>query len=82
VDGPLVDSSEYHWLAWKAALADAGYDFTRDDFARTFGLRNDSILRMLLSSAVSDETIRQVETAKEEDYRRYVREQGLELCRA
>ena len=79
MDGTLVDSSEYHRLAWKAALAAEGYDMTRDDFDRTFGLRNDSILRMLLGQDVTAETISHVETAKEEDYRRQVREQGLEL---
>jgi HAD superfamily hydrolase (TIGR01509 family) len=79
MDGTLVDSSEYHRLAWKAALAAEGYDMTDEDFDRTFGLRNDSILRMLLGEDVTAETIRRVETAKEEDYRRQVREQGLEL---
>ena len=79
MDGTLVDSSEYHFAAWKSALAGVGYDFTRDDFARTFGLRNDSILRMLLGDNVSAETVRQVETVKEEAYRRHVREGGLEL---
>ena len=79
MDGTLVDSSEYHRLAWKAALAAEGYDMTDEDFDRTFGLRNDSILRMLLGQDVTAETISRVETAKEADYRRQVREQGLEL---
>ncbi|HVA23466.1 MAG TPA: hypothetical protein VMW62_03660 [Chloroflexota bacterium] len=34
---------------------------------------------MLLDEDVTDPTIRRVETAKEEDYRRRVRQQGLEL---
>lgn len=50
-----------------------------DDFARTFGLRNDAILRMLLGPDVTAETVREVETGKEEDYRRQVRDLGLEL---
>lgn len=79
MDGTLVDSSEYHRRAWKNALAKVGYEMSDEDFARTFGLRNDAILRMLLGPATTDETIRQVETGKEEDYRRQVREQGLEL---
>jgi beta-phosphoglucomutase len=60
-------------------LAGIGYQMSREDFDRTFGLRNDSILRMLLGEDVTPETIRQVETAKEADYRRQVREQGIEL---
>ena len=79
MDGTLVDSSDYHRLAWKEALATVGYDMTDADFARTFGLRNDSILRLLLGEDVTAETIRQVETGKEAEYRRRVREDGLEL---
>src|SRR5579864_9429975 len=79
VDGTLFDSSEYHRQAWMRALADAGYDMTDADFERTFGLRNDSIMRMLLGPDVTAETIRSVETAKEEDYRRQVRECGIRL---
>ena len=74
-----MESSEYHWLAWKTALAAEGYDLTRADFERTFGLRNDSILRTLLGEGVTAETIRRVEAGKEDDYRRQVREQGIEL---
>ncbi len=79
MDGTLVDSSEYHKRAWKNALAGVGYDLSDDDFARTFGLRNDAILRLLLGTDTTDDTIRQVETGKEQDYRRQVRDQGLEL---
>jgi HAD superfamily hydrolase (TIGR01509 family) len=79
VDGTLFDSSAYHKQAWKRALANVGYDMTDDDFARTFGLRNDSIMRMLLGKDVAADTIQRVETAKEADYRGQVREHGIEL---
>lgn len=79
MDGTLFDSSEYHRRAWRRALANVGYDMTDGDFERTFGLRNDSIMHMLLGPAVAAETIRRVETAKEEDYRRQVRERGIDL---
>ena len=79
MDGTLVDSSEYHRLAWKAALAAEGYHMTDEDFDRTFGLRNDSILRMLLGQDVTAEKIRHVETVKEGAYRLYVHKRGIEL---
>lgn len=79
VDGTMVDSSEYHWQAWRRALAAEGYELSRAEFTRTFGLRNDSILRMLLGADVTPETIRRIEAGKEEDYRRQVRERGIEL---
>ena len=79
VDGTLFDSSEYHRRAWKQALAGVGYDMTDADFERTFGLRNDSIMRILLGPEVTAETIHRVETGKENDYRRQVRDGGIEL---
>ena len=45
VDGTLIDSSEYHWLAWREALAGEGMALTREQFAVMFGRRNDEILR-------------------------------------
>src|SRR3972149_4713043 len=45
MDGTLLDSAEYHWLAWREALAAEGFDLTRAQFASTFGQRNDTILR-------------------------------------
>src|SRR5437762_3511714 len=45
VDGTLIDSSEYHWLSWRDALAAEDFPVTREQFAATFGQRNDEILR-------------------------------------
>ena len=79
VDGTLIDSSEYHRQAWTRALASVGYDMTDEDFDRTFGLRNDSIMRMLLGEDVTSETLQHVETKKENDYRRQVQDRGIDL---
>ncbi|HSB62040.1 MAG TPA: HAD family hydrolase, partial [Vicinamibacteria bacterium] len=48
LDGTLVDSAPYHWLAWREAMAAVGHDLHPRDFARSFGQRNDAILRGLL----------------------------------
>ena len=45
MDGTLIDSAEYHWLAWHDQMADEGYALTHDEFVATFGQRNDTILR-------------------------------------
>src|ERR1051326_7639815 len=45
VDGTLIDSSEYHWLSWQGALAAENFPVTREQFAKSFGQRNDEILR-------------------------------------
>ncbi len=78
VDGTLIDSREYHWLSWRGALADEGFDVTPEQFADSFGRRNDEILRGYFPSYPPDDITR-VGEAKEVAYRRLVREQGIEL---
>ncbi|MGL4554524.1 MAG: HAD family hydrolase [Gemmataceae bacterium] len=47
MDGTLVDTAELHFAAWVAACRDLGRDFTRGDFAATFGKRNPEIFAVL-----------------------------------
>ena len=47
VDGTLVDTAELHFRAWVDLCRDLGHDFTRADFAATFGMRNPEILDVL-----------------------------------
>lgn len=77
MDGTLVDSEEFHWLAWREAMANAGVTITRDDFLATFGWRNDAILPRWLGADVAAERRQRIGDAKEEHYRRLVRESGL-----
>ena len=79
VDGTLVDSSEYHWLSWRDALAAEGFALTRGQFAATFGQRNDEILRGYFGADFPAAEAARVAEAKEARYRRLVRESGLEL---
>jgi beta-phosphoglucomutase len=78
VDGTLIDSSEYHWLSWQGALAAEEFRITREQFAETFGQRNDEILRSYFP-AYTPEEIARVGLAKEEAYRALIRERGLAL---
>ena len=78
VDGTLIDSSEYHWLSWQGALAAENFSVTREQFAATFGQRNDEILRAYFPGYTLAEIAR-VGDAKEEAYRALVRERGLKL---
>jgi beta-phosphoglucomutase family hydrolase len=48
LDGVLVDSAPFHFQAWRELLASLGRELSEADFQRTFGLRNDAILRELL----------------------------------
>jgi beta-phosphoglucomutase len=77
MDGTLVDSEEYHWIAWRDTMASEGIAIAYDQFLATFGQRNDSILPLWLGADASAERIQRVGDAKEEHYRKLVRERGL-----
>jgi beta-phosphoglucomutase len=77
LDGTLVDSEQYHWLAWRDSMAAEGVALTHDQFLKTFGLRNDAIIPQWIPNA-TPERIEQIAIAKEQLYRRLVREGGLE----
>jgi beta-phosphoglucomutase len=48
MDGVLVDTGEFHFLAWQAVLAEEGIAFDRDRFRQTFGMNNPDMITALL----------------------------------
>jgi beta-phosphoglucomutase family hydrolase len=78
MDGTLVDSEDYHWRAWRDAMALEGISITHDQFIRTFGQRNDSILPQWLGPGAAADRIVRIGDSKEEMYRNLVREGGLQ----
>src|SRR6202046_1632766 len=77
LDGTLVDSEQYHWLAWRDSMAAEGVALPHEQFLKTFGLRNDAIVPQWIPDA-TPQRIAQIADAKEQFYRRLVREGGLE----
>jgi len=77
MDGTLIDSEEFHWIAWRETLASEGITITRDQFLATFGQRNDSIIPQLLGAAATTEVIDRIGNAKEERYRSLIRRDGI-----
>jgi len=77
LDGTLVDSEEYHWIAWRDTMAAQGVPLTHQEFLKTFGLRNDAIVPQWIPNA-TPERIEQIAVAKEQLYRRLVHDGGLE----
>lgn len=77
MDGTLVDSADYHWQAWRDTMAREGSAITHEQFLATFGQRNDSILRQWLGEKITPESIQRIGDAKEELYRRHVRQKGI-----
>jgi HAD superfamily hydrolase (TIGR01509 family) len=77
MDGTLVDSEEYHWLSWRDTMAAEGIPITHEQFAITFGQRNDSILPSWLGRDATPDRVQRVGDAKESLYRQLVRQGGL-----
>jgi beta-phosphoglucomutase len=78
VDGTLVDTAELHFRAWVELCRDLGRDFTRADFAATFGRRNPEIIRHLFGEGFDDVAIKDLGDRKEELYKAAAR-QGVSL---
>ncbi len=79
MDGTMVDTREAHWLAWKQILAEEKYDLTWETFLKTFGQRNDAILRSMLGAGLSDADVVRIGDAKEEEFRNVLKDEGVKL---
>src|SRR5262245_15726744 len=79
IDGTLVDTAEMHFEAWRALCAELGRDFTRADFAATFGQRNPEIFHKLFGDRFTPKELDELGDRKEVNYRAAVRRQGVEL---
>ena len=77
MDGVLVDSAAYHFEAWRLAMQHEGRTLAPDDFKRTFGQRNDTVLRDMLDPNISDADIQRIADFKEATYRALVHERGI-----
>jgi beta-phosphoglucomutase family hydrolase len=79
MDGTLIDSAAYHFHAWRETLTGHGLDLSYEQFAATFGQRNDTILRLWLGESLSDADMAAIGDAKELRYRSLVAERGIAL---
>jgi beta-phosphoglucomutase family hydrolase len=68
LDGVLVDTAPFHFQAWQELFQSLGTGFAEADFRRTFGLRNDAILRDILGELARAE-VERLARRKEELYR-------------
>ena len=79
MDGTLLDSAEYHWLAWREILASERYELEHTQFVATFGQRNDTILRGWLGADLPISEVDRIGQAKEARYRALVQAGGITL---
>jgi len=64
LDGVLVDTSQYHFAAWRRLLAEFGKQLSESEFRATFGLRNTEILPRWLPN-LSHEEVEELSKRKE-----------------
>lgn len=73
LDGVIVSSGRYHYLAYVEVLKPLGIDLTEERYLTTlFGKRNEDILREVLGSRATDEELARLAVRKEETFRRLV----------
>lgn len=72
LDGVIVNSGHYHYLAYREVLTPLGRDLSEDEYLTSlFGRRNYDILRSVLGP-LPDEEIERLAAAKEAAFRRLV----------
>ncbi len=79
MDGTMINSADYHWLAWRDVMQQEGQPITYATFAETFGQRNDTILRLYFGDDISQSDMQRIADAKESQYRHLVRTRGIHL---
>ena len=72
IDGVIADTAEYHFEAWQYVFQKQGVKFTKEEFLRNFGQRNDTIIRITLG-AIPPEKAEAIAREKEENYRKRAR---------
>jgi beta-phosphoglucomutase len=79
MDGTLVNTAELHFEAWRVTCAELGRDFTRADFAATFGRRNPEIMDVLFPGRFSAAEVDRIGERKEQLYRAAAERLGVTL---
>ena len=70
MDGVIVDTGPYHLSAWQEVFRKRGIKFTKEDFLRNFGRKNDTIIRDTLGEQIAQDEIDSIAQEKEETFRR------------
>jgi beta-phosphoglucomutase family hydrolase len=72
MDGVLADTAPYHLLAWQETFAKRGIKFTEEDFRRSFGIKNDAIIKNVLGEPTTEAEIETIALEKEATFRRII----------
>jgi beta-phosphoglucomutase family hydrolase len=72
MDGVIADTTPYHEEAWREIFQKRGVEFTGEDFRRSFGQRNDTIIRRVLGNTTPQKVIDAIADEKEVSFRRKI----------
>ena len=78
MDGVVVDSNDMHVESWKEVAKRHGFPCTDPDHIGKCGLRTVAVIRELLRWPVSEEDASLIGFEKEEIYREWVRQDGID----
>lgn len=78
MDGTLVDSLGYHWVAWRDVTAAAGLVVTHERFLSTLGKQNNEILVEWFGDRLMPAERVRIGLDKEVHYRELVRSHGIQ----
>lgn len=77
LDGVIVDTAKYHFLAWKKLANDLGIDFTEEENEQLKGVSRVKSLEKILAwgnKSISDEKFTALMTKKNDDYLSHIAE--------
>lgn len=75
LDGVIVDTAKYHFLAWKKLANSIGVDFTHEENEQLKGVSRVKSLEKILAwgkKSISEEEFTELMSLKNEDYLRYI----------
>ncbi|TLX75342.1 beta-phosphoglucomutase [Labilibacter sediminis] len=81
LDGVIVDTAKYHYIAWKEIANELGFDFTLEDNERLKGVSRMTSLDILLSIGNMSKTEEEklaLATKKNDNYLTYILKMGPE----
>lgn len=75
LDGVIVDTAKYHYLAWRKTAQSLGFDLSREQNENLKGVSRERSLRLILEwggARIDQETFSRVMHQKNEDYLTYI----------
>jgi beta-phosphoglucomutase len=69
MDGVIADSNSFHLAAWQETFAKRKVNFTKKDFTKLFGARNDFIIHNVLGKELPQEEVATIAQEKERSFR-------------